>query len=133
MIKPLEVHFHGVPKVAVLEKHIGELVGKLEHQHPELASCQVHLERPHRHRHTHNGWNVLVEIHFGHTEIAVRKSSDGQDPHDNGYKVLDEAFEAVARQMRRVSDKMRGYVKHHEAPVAEEVVEDEEAEEEVPA
>lgn len=119
MNRPVEIHFHDVEHSQGLEEHIRQAASRLERRYPIITACVVHLEQPHRHRTTHVGYRVVLEVMVpGRGEITVTKSSDEHEAHDNAYRVLDEAFGAMARRLQKLSDHQRGHVKHHDNGVA---------------
>ncbi|MGE0487961.1 MAG: HPF/RaiA family ribosome-associated protein [Vulcanimicrobiota bacterium] len=126
MNRPVEIHFHDVEPSEGLEEHIRQAANRLERRYHNITACVVHLEQPHRHRTTHVGYRVVLEVMVpGRGEVTVTKSSDEHEAHDNAYKVLDEAFGAMARRLQKLSDQERGHVKHHNGVAAEPEVEEE--------
>lgn len=123
MIRPVEIHFHDVPHSDALEEHIRELAGHLDRFHSNITACVVHLEQPHRHRSNKAGFRVGIEVVIPHQgELTVSKSSDHHEVHDNFYQVVDEAFEAMVKRLKRITAKARGEVKHHPAQEVQAVV-----------
>lgn len=126
MNRPVEIHFQDVEHSDGLEEHIRQAASRLERHHHEITACVVHLEQPHRHRTTHAGYRVVLEVMVpGRGELTVTKSSDEHQAHDNAYKVLDDAFNAMEKRLKKLVDHKRGHVKHHEAGDGEPEIEEE--------
>lgn len=114
MVKPVEIHFQHMKKSEALEERIRQHAERLDRVHPNIMSCLVHVEKPHRHRSTHEGWKITVEVVVpNHGDITVSKSSDEHAPHDDAYQVVNQAFDAMARRLQKLVDRDRGHVKHH--------------------
>lgn len=123
MKRPVEIHFHGMSHSDALAEHIRERAGRLDHRHNNIIGCKVRVERPHRHHQSGSGWKVGVQLTVPpRHELAVSKASDADEAHDNLYKVVDEAFEAAERKLRRLAERQRGRVKARQSPEVEEPV-----------
>jgi len=104
---PLQIVFHGISHSDALEAHIREKVEKLDLLHPLVTRRHVAGERPHKHKHQGDHFNVRIALHVGDT-IAVNR-----DAHEDVYVALRDAFEAACRQLEDSSRSGRGAVKHH--------------------
>lgn len=114
MQRPVEIHFHELDPSPALQEHIRTEADKLDRFHPNLTAVIVYIERPHRHRSSHAGWKISIEMVVpGCKSLVVSKSSDRWDKHDHINQVVNEAFKAAQRRLRRETSKMQQEVKHH--------------------
>ena len=114
MQTPLNIVFHDIPRSEALEQHIRDKLESLEQLYPKLTRCNVTIEKPHRHKHQGNTFNVRIDLHVPGEEIVVNR-----DAHEDAYVALREAFDAAKRVILRRAQKVRGDVKHHSKPASE--------------
>ncbi len=111
MQTPLNIAFHDVPRSEALEQHIRDKLETLEHLYPRLTRCNVTIEKPHRHKHQGNTFNVRIDLHVPGDEIVVNR-----DAHEDAYVALREAFDVAKHLIMQRAEKVRGDVKHHSKP-----------------
>jgi ribosomal subunit interface protein len=111
MPTPLNIVFHDIARSDALETHIREKLETLEHLHPKLMRCNVTIEKPHRHKHQGNAFNVRIDLHVPGDEIVVNR-----DAHEDAYVALRDAFDVAKRLLTQHARKIRGHVKHHSKP-----------------
>ena len=109
----LNISFHDVARSEALETHIREKVETLEHLYPRLMRCNVTIEKPHRHKHQGNAFNVRIDLHVPGDEIVINRDAN-EDP----YVALRDAFDVAKRLLMQHAQKIRGDVKHHSKPGA---------------
>ena len=114
MQTPLNIVFHDVARSDALVQHVRDKLETLEHLHPKLMSCNVTIEKPHRHKHQGNAFNVRIDLQVSGDEIVVNR-----DAHEDAYVALREAFDVAKRLLMQHAQKIRGDVKHHSKPGSE--------------
>ena len=114
MIVPLETYFKGMQKTDALEALIEDQANKLERYCDHIISCRIAVESRHQHQRSGQPFRVRIDIKVppGH-EVVVSKDSGEGDLHDQLQVVLREAFDAAARQLKRIGEKQRGETKRH--------------------
>ncbi|MEW6279558.1 MAG: HPF/RaiA family ribosome-associated protein [Candidatus Eremiobacterota bacterium] len=105
---PLQVTFHGVDRRADLEALIRDRAAELEKVHQSIVGCRVAVEKPHRHKRTGTAWRVRIDL-----TVPPRQELAVTSEHPDLFQVVHEAFDAAARRLRRLSDRMRGEQKAH--------------------
>jgi cold shock CspA family protein/ribosome-associated translation inhibitor RaiA len=114
---PLQIAFKDLDSSDFVENLIRERAARLERLHPNIVSCRVVVQVPHRSPESGKppiGVSVEVQVP-GHRGLLVGK--DEQERHEvknDQYAVVSRAFDAVERQLRTDADVKRGDVKHHE-------------------
>jgi ribosomal subunit interface protein len=108
METPVQIVFHEVTHSTALESLIREKAAKLETIFPRLMRCHVSIGQPHRHKQQGNPFNVRITLHVPGGELAVNR-----DQHEDVYVALNDAFDAVRRQLEEHAQKTRREVKHH--------------------
>lgn len=121
MEEPLEVSVTDIDKTEALESLIDERGERLERVCADLVSCHVAVSRPHEHQNSGSGYRVRVEARVPPNQqfISTEHSSHG-DLHDQVETVVRRAFEAMERQLKehseRVRDARRNQTDEEEAP-----------------
>lgn len=59
---PLKITFRDVPKTEAIEALVREKAAKLERVCDAIISCQIAIERPHRHEKTGNPYRVRIAM-----------------------------------------------------------------------
>ena len=109
MSLPLQVTFHGVDKSEAAEDRVRAKADKLDALTHRIVGCRVAIEMNHRHGHSHH-YRVAVDVKVpGGEVVATSSPQDGQ----NLYGAIDEAFDAVARQLHDLLHRQRGETKSH--------------------
>jgi ribosome-associated translation inhibitor RaiA len=83
-----------------MEMEIRERAASLDHYYPDITSCHVAIDIPHRHHRTSNPFHVLVDITVPGEEITVKKEGDAG-------VVVHEAFNAARRQLQDYASRRR--------------------------
>jgi cold shock CspA family protein len=119
MEAPLELSFRNVQKTAALEDLIRERAAKLEQFHSHTMSCRVAVERLHEHQKSGNPYRVRLAVRVppGH-DLVVDERPKKHSMHDTMERVLIDAFKAMERQLKKLSDRQHMEVKHHDVPIA---------------
>jgi ribosome-associated translation inhibitor RaiA len=114
MTVPLEIVFHNLDRSPAIEAAVRERAAKLEQFAPNITSCRVTVEAPHKYHHQGNIFTVRVDLHYpGGAAVATR--SPAQDhSHEDVYVALRDAFRAARRRLQDGVRMRRGDVKHHD-------------------
>jgi ribosomal subunit interface protein len=113
---PLEIVFHNVDRSPAVEADIRERVAKLEQFAPNITSCRVTVEAPHKHHQQGNIYTVRVDLRYPGGEAVANRSPSAHHAHEDVYVAVRDAFKAARRQLQDGLRVRRGDVKPHEAP-----------------
>lgn len=92
-----------------MDARIAELARKVDVIHPRITSCQVVVDQVDRHKTKGNQFEVHVVLHVpGQGELVTTRHS-----HEDPYLAVNEAFEAILRQLEEALEIQRGKVKRH--------------------
>lgn len=116
---PVELRFYRVQKTDQVEKLINDRVDKLETFHSHIISCRIAVEHKQEHQTTGNPYRVRIEVRVppGH-DLVVDKRPQESPMHDPLERVITNAFKAMERQLKALSDRQNLKTKHHEVPIA---------------
>lgn len=106
MQRPLQLTFKGMKSSPALEALVRERVNRLERLYPRLVGCRVVVEVPHRGSGTaKTPLAVSVEAEVpGHGIAVGRDKVDRREAKQDHTAALNNAFEAVERQLIRIED-----------------------------
>jgi cold shock CspA family protein len=99
-----------------VEQSVREHVAKLERFAPDLVSCRVTVEAPHRHQSQGKLYVVRVDLRFPGGEAVASRAPSAHHSHEDVNVAVRDAFKAVRRQLQDQMRVRRGDVKPHEAP-----------------
>jgi ribosomal subunit interface protein len=126
MPRPIQITFRDIDPIESVRAYVEERVAKLHTFHPNILSCRVALEGPHRH-HLHGGhFRVRLDIAIPGEEVVVGRDAPDKRSHENLYAAIDDAVEnmkrALKERLRRHRDGARreGSEPRFVAPAAEE-------------
>jgi cold shock CspA family protein len=116
---PLQLQFRDMDADPRIEEVIRRRVDRLEQRCDDIVSCRVLVARPHEAATSGNPWRVRIEVRIppGH-ELVVHKKPDDHDLNDPLETVVNNAFDAVERQVKETVDRRRHDVKTHDEPWA---------------
>ncbi|HXF54291.1 MAG TPA: HPF/RaiA family ribosome-associated protein [Hyphomicrobiaceae bacterium] len=106
MQRPLQIVFKGMQSSPALESLIRERVAHLERLYPRITGCRVVVEVPHRSPETAKvPIAVSVEADIpGRKPIVGRAKEDRREVKNDHTAALNNAFEAVERQLEKIAD-----------------------------
>ena len=107
----LQITWHGLDHSEAIETQIRQRAAALEKFYPNITSCRVAVELPHRHKHQGKHFNVRIDLRVPHGEVVVNR-----DRHEDIHVALRDAFDAARRQIEDVLRRQRGAVKVHAEP-----------------
>jgi ribosome-associated translation inhibitor RaiA/cold shock CspA family protein len=117
MQKPLQIAFRNMDSSDFLEALVREKVGRLERFNPDIVSCRVVLEVPHRSPESGKvALGIAVEVEVpGRPLVVARNEEDRREMKGDVTRVISKTFEAVERQLAELGDMREGSVKQHGA------------------
>lgn len=98
---PLQIKFLNMRRLASLEKEIAMRAEELHALHGRVVGCHVSVELPHRHQQSGNTVEVRIALALPGELVVTRKQSSAAAP----ATAVHQAFDALRRQMRKVTDK----------------------------
>jgi ribosome-associated translation inhibitor RaiA/cold shock CspA family protein len=117
--KPLQIAFKELDTSEAMETLIRERVDKLERFHHKIIGCRVSVEAPHRKQGPGKPeMAIAVEIEVpGANTITVKATARPSEARDNPTTLINRAFDAAQRRLKKVSALQRGEVKQHDAEI----------------
>lgn len=112
---PLTVSFHGLQVSEAIRSACWQEAEKLERYFDRIVSCHVTVSRSHRRR---NGdpFDLRVRLCVPGTELVVDRQAPEHDRAAEPALLVRETFDELRRQLQDYARKLRGEVKHHDAP-----------------
>jgi cold shock CspA family protein len=113
MQEPLQISFHNMAPSEALERRVREAWQKLERRYAEIVSARIVLGAPHKQPHKSTlGISISIGVPGG--DIVVTREQRLHEADNHATWVLNEAFDAAARQLEEYAQKQRRDVKTHE-------------------
>jgi cold shock CspA family protein/ribosome-associated translation inhibitor RaiA len=111
---PPEVTFRGIDKDDSIEQLVLEKAAKLDDIHEKIISCRVAVEKVQEHQRSGNPYRVRIvtRVPPGH-ELVVRQEPGKSDMHEPLQTIVNNAFNALRRQLLKLKEKQQGDVKSH--------------------
>jgi len=114
---PLEITYRNVPKSEPTEDLIREKMSKLEDFYDRIISCRISIEQPQEFQNSGNPYRVRISLRIPPgKELVVRRESGEGLMHDSLPTVINDAFQAMRRQLQKLKEKQSGEVKVHTDP-----------------
>ena len=114
MQTPPEVIFHDVDRSPWVETYIGERVQRLDRFADGITSCRVSLTQEQASHHKGNRYSVMVEVRMPpNHDLAARKAKLIRDMPTQLPALINLAFGAIERQLKKTAQLRRGEVKQH--------------------
>lgn len=118
MQAPLELAFHELEPSEFVEAHIRDRVEALDQFHDRITSCRVTVEAPHKSGDRVTQFRVRALVHVpGSDIVGESKPSRDDDGRMDVYFAIDDAFEAVERQLKRLSEKVQARPPREPSPM----------------
>jgi ribosomal subunit interface protein len=109
-----EVIFKDIDRSAWVEDYIAERMKHLEKFSQDITRCHVTLSQEQGSHHKGNRYSVMVEVRLPRQhDLAVKKQKVIRDMHTQLPAVINEAFGAIEKQLKRTVEKRRGEAKIH--------------------
>jgi ribosomal subunit interface protein len=114
---PLQITFKDMDSSDFLESLVRERAARLERFHPNIISCRVVLEVPHRSAESgKTAVGVLVEVKVpGRNTIVAKDAEERRELKNDHTAAINRAFQAIERQLDHASQLQNRNVKAHEA------------------
>ena len=135
---PLQITFRNMPSSPAIENNVREKAAKLDELYPDIVSCRVIVEAPHRHHHKGKAYLTRIDLTVPGGELVVNRApnrlaaaklNDSEESekditevhepskhaaHEDVYVAIRDAFNAAARKLQDHARRRRGKVKVHE-------------------
>jgi cold shock CspA family protein len=99
-----------------IETAVRERASKLEQFAPDVVSCRVRIEAPHKHHRQGKLYAVTVDLRLPGGEVVASREPSAHHAHEDVYVAIRDAFKAARRQLQDRVRERRGDVKPHELP-----------------
>jgi ribosomal subunit interface protein len=110
-----EVIFKGLDRTAWVEGYVAERLEHLEKFSPDITSCHVTLAREQSSHRKGNRYSVMVEVRMPRQhDLAVRKQKDIRDMDTQLLAVINQAFGAIEKQLKKTVALRRHDEKSHD-------------------
>lgn len=110
-----QIIFHDVARSEWVENYIVERLRKLERFAEGITSCRVTLAQEQASQHKGNRYSVLVEVRVPpQHDLAVKKQKEIQHWHTQLPALINLAFGAIERQLKRMAELRRNEQKSHD-------------------
>lgn len=116
MAIPLEIVFHNIDRSLAVEEAVRERTLKLERIAPNITSCRVTIEAPHKNHQQGNLYTVRIDLRYPGGETLASRAPGANHAHEDVYVALRDSFRAARRQLQERVRVRRGDVKPHETP-----------------
>ena len=116
MQRPLQIAFKRIDTSPALEALIRQRVDHLETLYPRLTGCRVVVEIPHRASETAKvpiSVSVVADIP-GQAPVIGRNEQERREAKKDHTAALNNAFDAVERQLEKLGDVQKDEIKPHE-------------------
>jgi len=116
MQRPLQIAFKRMDTSPALEALIRQRVDHLETLYPRLTGCRVVVEIPHRASETAKvpiSVSVVADIP-GQAPVIGRNEQERREAKKDHTAALNNAFDAVERQLEKLGDVQKDEIKPHE-------------------
>jgi ribosome-associated translation inhibitor RaiA/cold shock CspA family protein len=112
-----QITFKGLATSPALEALIRQRINALERMHPRITSCRVVVETPHRAAQSAKlPLRIAVEVGVpGRNTIVAKDTQERHEMKEDHTAALNNAFDAVERQLKRIADVQDGDIKASES------------------
>jgi len=111
----MQVIFHNVQRTQWVDDYIAERAQRLERFAAGITSCRVTLAQEQASHHKGNRYSVLIEVHVPpQHDLSVRKQKDVRDLPQQLPALINLAFGAVERQLKKTAELRRHEEKSHD-------------------
>lgn len=123
MQTPLEIAFKHVEPSEGIRSLIEEKAGQLEKFYDGITSCHVYVRAPHQSQRKENRFEVTIELRVPGNELVVRHDQNDVAEHEHLHVAIRDAFAAMAVELKRWKDQVKGEVKTLDGMLQGKVVE----------
>ena len=115
MQQPPQITFKDIDASDAIEAKIRERIERLERYVPQIISCRVVVQVPHRHRKKGRIYKVAINVSVPGDRIVVNRNPERDNSHEDVYVAIRDAFDAAERQLQEYNQRRRGEVKSRES------------------
>lgn len=119
---PPEIAFQHVEPSDDIRALIAEKFTLLEKIYDGIISAHIQIRAPHQRKQTGNLFSVTIEIRVPGKALVVRKEQGDAARHEHLRATLRDAFAAMAVELKRWKDTIKGEVKSHGGPLQGRIV-----------
>lgn len=105
---PVQITIREMANSPALEAHVRKKSEKLSLIYKRISSCRVVVEFAQKQKHRGKLYNVRIDVTVPGKELVVTRKAN-EDP----YAAINQAFDALARQLEEHSKRRQGNVKKH--------------------
>ena len=110
-----EVIFKDIDRTPWVESYVAERLGHLEKFSPDITRCHVTVAREHGSHRKGNRYSVMVEVRVPRQhDLAVRKQRQIRDMQTQLPAIINEAFGAIEKQLKKTVALRRHEEKMHD-------------------
>ena len=99
MQAPLDVRFQNFAPSPTIEAAVREHFGALKGLAPDLMSCCVTIDSPHRHGKQRNLFVVTIDFRFAGGEVVASRHPSSRHADEDAFVAVRDAFHAARRQL----------------------------------
>lgn len=110
---PLQITFHEIDHSDAVEERIRERVDKLEKYYNNIVSCRVTVEKPHRHQHQGQLFDIRIDLSVPGHEFLIHSDKGKNHAHEDVNIAIRDAFDSLQRQLKDHSEKNRRAQRAH--------------------
>ena len=105
---PVGISYRGVEKSDQLDQLIRDKAARLDRFCDHISRCDVVIEHPNHAQHSGNPYRVRIDVTVppGHELVANEKQNE-HEMHEPLSKVIGDAFKAIERQLKTLTEKQR--------------------------
>ncbi len=123
MQTPVELAFKHVEPSEEIRELVREKASHLERFFDGITSCHVYIRAPHKSQRKGNLYEVTIEVRVPGQELVVHHNQNDVAEHEHLRVAVRDAFAAMAIELKRWKNQIRGDVKSREGPLQGRVVE----------
>jgi len=117
MEEPLKIIFDNLDHSQAVESKIREKCQKLERFYHHITDMQAIVSLEQKHHQKGNEYKVAITVNVPGKRLVVSKSPGDHKRHENLEPTINDAFNAMERQLENYARQQRGEVKHHDLPL----------------
>ena len=98
-----------------LKARIHQKIARIDERYPGVVRCDVVVEAAHHHQKKGRLYSVRIDVSMPKGELVV-SHHPGKDPkkHEKVYASMNDAFQAIEKQLEKFLDLMRADIKSHD-------------------
>jgi ribosomal subunit interface protein len=95
----IQITFRDMPASEALDALVRERAEKLNKLTPDVISCHVTIDAPHRHQQKGRTFHVTIDLVLRNGEIPVSRDPARDDSHEDAYHAVRDAFDKMTRRV----------------------------------